>query len=969
MKSLGIQCRFQDGIHHARISLAESGNESAPARALEIAFPAGPGPEDWELLRWYWEEAAQAPWAAAASRMEAAEKLLAQTGPALFQSVLGSAQAQPLLAEAADNPAGLRIIVETGDWESARLPWELMPDPTRGEFAGVSRQAAHCSRGQGGLQTASLQDSGASALKVLAVMGKPGGTGEAGYQPVIRLLSEMCRPHRHRIHLELLWPPDFATLAAKVSACPGQYHLLLYSGPMIPHPASGEPALALNGPGNSEAAVAVEKFGQTMARARIPIVCLDACGPDPAHGQDGFRQAGFRLCQAGVENVLVMPFALPPKTRARFWGRVWESLLNGEDTVQALAAGREDLRADPLRFSPRGGIAQQDWMTPMAFARAPWRLAFPSQPPARLSQARLLDQLARTASEHDCPELPLHGLCGRDRALYDLRLAFDQSQMVLLAGPGGIGKSETAIGFARWLAETGGLAGPILFFPFQHRPSLAQICDRVGAIFLAAARAQPEDAWQVLPPDQRRQQALELLRHNPCLMIWDNFQTVTGEAGGSPAVYPPPEPDEFRQFLAALRGGQTRILITSHQDELWLGNICQRLSLPGLALSGAQELALKVLSALGTSQRHLQTLPPFNDLLNHLQGHPLAIQILAPDLRRRTPGDLWQALMNAGARPDEPDNFSAVVRYRLGTLDPVLRQRLAILGLFQGHVTARVLTAMSTLPGVPPVLHELDREDWLRLLEVESEMGLLRRANEGAYAIPPALQQCFRELLLEVFPDHLAWLERTFCQVCGRAGNQLFQILQASPDFAVSLLRLEQHNLVHAFRLARQFRDYESLKEILCGLRAMLLNQGRWTEWELVIGQLESEMAPLAADSSSQSEVIWFRVLGHRAEICEYRRDFARLREIHQSLKARHPFLGEGRQQTDVLDDLAAIAATRKLDDEAERFYLKSLAVKERFGDLPGQAATLRQLGKLAEAHGDTRLATQYFRRAGEVRT
>jgi tetratricopeptide (TPR) repeat protein len=967
MKLLGIQCRFQDGIHHARISLAEPGSEPVPGQALEVAFPAGPGPEEWERWRWYWEEAAQAPWTAA-SRMEAAEKQLAQTGRALYQSVLGSTQVQRLLAEAADHPDGLRLTVETGDWESARLPWELMPDPAAGKFASVSRQAAHVARGQGGLQTTSLPDSGASALKVLAVMGKPGGTGAAGYQPVIRLLAEMCRPHPQRIHLELLWPPDFTTLAARVTPGSGQYHLLLYSGPMVPDPASGEPALALNGPGNSVAAVGLEKFGQTVTGARIPIVCLDAGGPDPAHGQGGFRQAGFRLCQAGVENVLVLPFALPPKTRARFWGRVWESLLKGEDTVQALAAGREDLRADPLRFSPRGGIAQQDWMTPMGFTRAPWCLAFSGQPPVRLSQARLLDQPARTAAEQDCPEPPLHGLPGRDRALYDLRLAFDQSQVVLLTGPGGIGKSAIATGLARWLVETGGFAGPILYFPFQHHPSLAQIYDRVGAIFLAAARTLPEDAWQVLPPEQRRQQAWELLREHPCLMIWDNFQTVTGEAGGVAAVYPPAEREEFRQFLAALRGGQTRILITSRQEELWLGDICQRLSLPGLALSGAQELALKVLAALGTSQRQLQTLPPFNELLNHLQGHPLAIQILAPDLRRRQPDDLWQALRNAGARAEELDNFSAVVRYRLGTLDPVLRQRLAILGLFQGHVTARVLTAMSTLPGVPPVLHELDREDWLRLLEVGAEMGLLCRANEGAYAIPPALQPCFRELLLEVFPDQLAWLERTFCQVCGRAGNQLFQILQASPDFAVSLLRMEQHNLVHAFRLARQFKDYESLKEILCGLRAMLLNQGRWTEWEMAIGHLEREMAPLAEDPSSQSEVIWFRVLGHRAEICEYRRDYARLREIHQSLKARHPFLGEGGQQTDVLDDLAAIAATRKLYDEAERFYLKSLAVKERFGDLPGQVATLRQLGKLAEAHGETRLANQYFQRAGEVR-
>ena len=106
----------------------------------------------------------------------------------------------------------------------------------------------------------------------------------------------------------------------------------------------------------------------------------------------------------------------------------------------------------------------------------------------------------------------------------------------------------------------------------------------------------------------------------------------------------------------------------------------------------AQAFALKVLKTILTPDR-LRNLPPYTELLEYLQGNPLAIQVIMPELERKEPSELLESLRSGTAALsfDDPEqgrarSLTASLNYRLGSLDPEIRRRLSLLGLFQGKL-------------------------------------------------------------------------------------------------------------------------------------------------------------------------------------------------------------------------------------------------------------------------------------------
>ena len=264
--------------------------------------------------------------------------------------------------------------------------------------------------------------------------------------------------------------------------------------------------------------------------------------------------------------------------------------MRGSSTARSwrgrLPMPREDLCAHPQRKSPRGDIALQDWVVPVLFQAAPIKVLEHGEA-LKLDLGVLEDQQAQAGAEIDCPEPPAYGFVGRDGVMLELERAFQDESIVLLEGMAGVGKTEMAMGFARWRAETGGLDGPIFFFKFEQYLPLSQVCDRVGEAFNPAIRQQLGWEWHLLKAEQRRRLAVDILKQVPCLLIWDNFEPVRGFPKGSPSDWKPEEQQELRDFLRDLRGGQTKALLTSRREEEWLGNIYRRVELGGLQLAGS----------------------------------------------------------------------------------------------------------------------------------------------------------------------------------------------------------------------------------------------------------------------------------------------------------------------------------------------------------------------------------------------
>jgi hypothetical protein len=339
-----------------------------------------------------------------------------------------------------------------------------------------------------------------------------------------------------------------------------------------------------------------------------------------------------------------------------------------------------------------------------------------------------------------------------------------------------------------------------------------------------------------------------------------------------------------------------------------------------------------VLERAGLNSASLAKLPAYNDLLRFLNGNPLAIQVILPELARGIkPDDLLASLRTGEAKLADVDreqgrqkSLAASLEYRLDALDPLVRQRLGLLALFQGFVDADWIALLCEQEGAPPLIARLTRDDWLPILDAAAEIGLLRSLGDGYYTIHPALPWFFEGLLHETLPDAGEWLQRAFADVYGSVGGNLFELMNTSAKLAIALLRYEEENLHQALRLARRHEQWRAAQGILYGLRMLLATLGRWTEWERLVTEIEADMTD-DGEPHPGREDLCIALLGHRQEIAAFRHDFDAQQQINDQLRTHFERVGDERNLAGSLHQLGMVAQARRQFEEAERWYRQAL--------------------------------------------
>ncbi len=985
MKELTIEHIPSTDSEPSRVRVTFRKKPGAQAQEREAEFGFSVSDEDRRLIQWYLEEFLVYPWGEFITRAREVEDLMTRLGQQLFDAVFADAETRALYSHVADDLGNTRIVIHAADPVGISLPWELLRDSTRGDYGDLARLAHAFVRSQPDLmfETPTVRDEG--TFNILMVICRPDGPeDDVPFQSVARPLVRLFRKHPDRIHLDVLRPPTFEQLSRVLNEKPNFYHVLHFDGhgdfPQGSNPgqspgrADEQGLVAFEGEDGKPRVVSGEELGGLLAGKGVPIVLLNACRSGMTRPESICASVGNQLLKAGACGVVGMAYSVYVQTAVRFMARLYEGLVSGEDLARAVTFAREELRAHPQRRSPIGEVELQDWMVPVLFEAEPVSV-MQRREGLRLDPSVLEDQPARAGAEVDCPGPPAYGFVGRDGVTLDLERAFQTEDVVLLQGMAGVGKTEMAVGFARWLAETGGLDGPIFFFKFENYLPLAHVYDRVGQVFNEVIRGQLGQEWHLLDAEKRRRLALDILKKVPCLMIWDNFEPVRGFPKGAKSAWSRAEQEELSGFLSDLRGGQTKVLITSRRDEDWLGKTYRRVELGGLKLVEAQELALRVLRRAGLDTEQIRELPNYNVLLEYLQGNPLAIQVILSELRRTSPETLLDSLQSGAAtfREDDPKqgrerSLTASLTYRLDALDTTLRKRLGILALFQGFVNAQVLAAMCQEVEDPPeIIGGMGREDWTAILDSAAEVGLLRRVGEGFYTLHPALPWFFHDLMKDAFPDHEEWLERAFVYAYSACGRSLEQLFHNKAELAMSLLRAEEDNLMHALGLAGRYECWDETAGILYGISRLLVTQGRWVEWERLITGMESDVTDAHRQPLQGREHLWLALLGHRSEMLQYRRDFDGAEAVILRLKDHCERAGDDRNVAVALHQLGIIAQERRQFDEAERWYRQSLAIKERIGDEHGQASNIYQLGKVAEERGKIPEAISLYERAETI--
>jgi tetratricopeptide (TPR) repeat protein len=725
------------------------------------------GPIAWPLdgdaledLRWYLEDYLLAPFGVWEERGPAVRGRLAGWGDEVFGSVFGAGSARDVYQRARDR--GLEVVFRSADPGLLALPWELMRDgsgPVALGKGGISRSLPVA-------DAAGTLEVPGGRLRVLMVISRPAGTADVGYQMVARPLLERLEAVRGEVDLTVLRPPTFEALgqAVKRAGDAGEpFHVVHFDGhgAMLGRPAGGgavggrpammsgpgEGVLAFERPGGGSDLVRASQVAAVLAKGTVPVVVLNAC-QSGAVGKELEASVATALLGTGCAAVVAMAYSVYAVAAAEFMAEFYESLFVGSGVGQAVTAGRRRLFERDRRPSPKGEMPLADWLVPVHYLRREVRFpqARTHRPAAAPPLKQMLDKI-RAAPSEAVLQHPLDAagvFVGRDDLFYQLEVAARLQRVVVLTGPGGTGKTELAKGFARWQRDTGGVDEPQLVLWHSFEPGVASF-GLNGVITGIGMDVFGTDFAQLDPP-ARLEAVKRLLGQYRAVLVWDNFESVKEMPDPDGATPPLDEASctQLREFLDWVRGHSTSaVIITSRAREDWLGQV-RRIPVGGLNRAEAAQYAGHLLAPYPAARRRRER-RSFGELLNWLDGHPLAMRLTLPRLDTTDPAVLLAALQGTtplpggGTGEDRLSSLGACITYSFAHLGEQARRLLPVVSLFQGIAGEDLLMRFSTIEGVPDRFAGISREEWTAVLEDAARVGLLTRMGAGTYRIHPAL--------------------------------------------------------------------------------------------------------------------------------------------------------------------------------------------------------------------------------------
>ena len=149
------------------------------------------------------------------------------------------------------------------------------------------------------------------------------------------------------------------------------------------------------------------------------------------------------------------------------------------------------------------------------------------------------------------------------------------------------------------------------------------------------------------------------------------------------------------------------MVITSRAREDWLGEV-RRITVGGLNRAEAAEYAGLLLAPFPAAQRRRER-RSFGELLDWLDGHPLAMRLTLPRLQDTDPADLLADLRGTAPLPAGDDagagrlsSLGACITYSFAHLAGQARRLLPALSLFHGVADENVLTPSPPSRGCRP---------------------------------------------------------------------------------------------------------------------------------------------------------------------------------------------------------------------------------------------------------------------------
>ncbi len=559
---------------------------------------------------------------------------------------------------------------------------------------------------------------------------------------------------------------------------------------------------------------------------------------------------------------------------------------------------------------------------------------------------------------------------GRGEELKALAQQFAEgARLLTVSGPGGMGKTRLALRYAWcWLGD---------------HPGGLWFCD------LAAARGVDGLLFAVgqglevpLGNDPLAQLGRAIAGRGRCLVILDNFEQVRRHAR-----------DTLGHWLDM--APQARFIVTSREV---LGLPGERtLSLAPLAADDAAQLFHQRARAAHAAHDPGAEPEATRDLVDLLDGMPLAIELAAPRVRVMATGELLSRMGNrfrllaaSGGRPDRQTTLRATLAWSWDLLGPEERAVLAQLSVFEGGFAWQAVQAVVSLasdgddsddaPWIIDLLQSLVDKS-LVTPQLGARFTLLRSVKEFAAeelarsdSFPgsgPALATATRRrhalhyaglTELEAIAGHCVELDN-LVRACEQSivDDQAEQAL-ACLQRAWAALRMAGP-FAHAVQLAERVRAMPGLQaglapwvDHVAGCIWLAKGDGeqarRVAERALAQVQLQADLAAQAAVMRLMGEV----EIG-AGNFAAAERWLLQARDVADSSG-----VNEWRRQ--VLNGLGALYQYQGQDARSRRCYSEALAIAFSEGDTRSQAALLGNLAGVYFSEGKMEPARQAYEQA-----
>ena len=933
--------------------------DGAPQEAPPVEFRDLLDDSDRAEIAWYFQEYLDNPFGPARARAEAVETGLRNLGRLLFETVFGGSDPARELFRTASTEGldGYQLAVISPRADFLALPWELLNQPDSGYLA--SSLASLVRRIDGAELPAYAGTLATDQLNVLLVSPLP----EIGAMPAYAGLGaetvQALESLDVQVELDCLRPPTFDALTRELTSKPGHYHVVQFDGLLLAED-TGE--LIFEEVDSSPAPISARRVADVLTAAQVPVALLTAGdrGRRPPEQGNAWAALGRQMCEAGTPFTVLLPhYRHGSAVGEGFLRRFYLALAQGQDVAAALSQARAGLMDEPRRATLTGPQVFWDWTTPLVYqARQYSPPVIEAERPNPLA-APVIQPPADAGVESQIPAAGQYGLVGRQVELGRIERLFNSGSLALLSGNTGAGKTELALGLARRFQKTGQRERPggVFYTAFElaHPAGLERVVHEIGTAVAGLGFAD-------MDAERQRGWVLEYLKEQPSLLIWDGVENIAGFPEGAPGLLRESEQAELDAFLteATGPGASWALLVSRRPSESWITAPAAHYELNGLNPYDRRDLAGAILEKAGVESGRLgsDTL----ELLDVIQGHPLACQVALPLLKETPASVLLAELARRLAEFPETaqeagrDNFlTALLEYSWSRMSHRSRTHLPLLALFQRRVMMDILTHITQeQPYRTAMNEELGWGACRTLLRSALAAGFLEPISPSVYQIHPALPRFYGAKLGQQVPAAaISRLESEFVRVYADTADYFMESLYENQDAGATAVLAEEGNLNQALGLALEAGQWDNAQLLVQPLAQVYRMQKRIPELRRLRGQLLEALGESAESAQAAGAVdLWLYLLGTDVSESVDLGDLQRAEDLNRQLAdylSEQPEAETDPRAASVYHQFGAIALRRRQLDQAAGWFQRSLDIIESGEDRAAVADDYFALGQVRQ--------------------